>query len=160
MQAGPAPLKDKADPMTQDTKVEARVRRTFNHSPDDVFDAFLTTDRIGQWMFGRSVRDEEIVRLTLDPKVGGGFSFVVRRQGQEIDHVGKFLEIDRPRRLVFTWGIAGEKDESRVSVEITPKGRGSELTLSHEMSAEWVDFVKRSEEAWTKMLSALSRALG
>jgi uncharacterized protein YndB with AHSA1/START domain len=92
--------------------------------------------------------------------VGGKFSFVVRRQGQEIDHIGKFLEIDRPRHLVFTWGIAGEAGESRIIVDIAPKGRGSEATLRHEMSAAWADFVKRSEEAWSKMLDALARSLG
>jgi uncharacterized protein YndB with AHSA1/START domain len=146
--------------MVHDTKVEARVRRSFNHSADEVFDAFLTTDRVGQWMFGRAVRDEEIVRLSLDPKVGGSFSFVVRRQGKEIDHVGRFLEMDRPRRLVFTWGTAEEKDDSVVLVEIGPKGRGSELTLTQEMSEDWADAVKRNEGAWTKMLGALERSLG
>jgi uncharacterized protein YndB with AHSA1/START domain len=146
--------------LDQNTKVEARVRRSFSALPEDVFDAFLTTDRIGQWMFGRSVRDEEIVRLAMDPRVGGAFSFVVRRQGQEINHIGTFLEIDRPRHLVFTWGIEGEGDGSRIIVDIAAKGRGSEATLTHEMSSEWADFIKRSEEAWTKMLDALARALG
>lgn len=56
-------------------------------------------------MFGPAVRDEAIVRLDLAPHVGGSFSFVVRRQGEEINHVGTYLEIERRRRLVFTWGI-------------------------------------------------------
>ncbi|WP_335342470.1 SRPBCC domain-containing protein [Polycladomyces zharkentensis] len=65
---------------------------------------------IGKWMFGPAhpEREEEVVRISLDPRVGGSFSFVVRRQGQEMDHVGEYLEIERPRRLVFTWG-GGER---------------------------------------------------
>ena len=142
------------------TKVQARVSRNFSVSAERVFDAWLKTDLIGQFMFGPTVRDEEIVRLRVDARVGGSFSFVVRRQGQEIDHVGTYLEIERPTRLAFTWAIAGEGGEpSRVIIDIAPKGSGCELTLVHKMSAEWKDFVKRSEDAWGKMLSNLARIL-
>lgn len=48
----------------------ATVERQFEVTPEKVFDAWLDPDRLAQWMFGPKVRDEEIVRLTLDPKVG------------------------------------------------------------------------------------------
>ena len=83
------------------------VRRRFSASAEQVFDAWLDPAMIGQWMFGPKLRDEEIVSLKVDAQVGGRFSFVVRREGKELDHVGKYLEIDRPRRLVFTWGDRG-----------------------------------------------------
>jgi len=51
-------------------------------------------------MFGPAIRDEEIVHLALAPKVGGSFSFLVTRNGEDIEHVGKYLEIVRPSRLV------------------------------------------------------------
>ncbi len=137
--------------------IEVRVTQQFTAAPERVFDAWLDTKMIGQFMFGPQLRDEEIVRLTLDGRVGGRFSFVVRRQGQEIDHIGRYLEIDRPRRLVFTWAVAPDKeDASRVIVEITPAGTGCELTLTHEMGAEWADYRGRVTEGWTKMLGALA----
>jgi uncharacterized protein YndB with AHSA1/START domain len=139
----------------------ARVVRRFGAAPERVFDAWLSRDMIGQFMFGPALRDEEIVRLSLDPRVGGAFSFVVRRQGQEVDHIGHYLEIDRPRRLVFTWGgAAASTDMSRVSIDIGALPTGCELTLTHEMHPDWADYASRAEAGWTKMLDALGTVLG
>jgi len=116
---------------------------------------------IGKWMFGPALREEDVLRIDVDARVGGAFSFLVRRQGQEIDHVGKYREIDRPRRLVFTWGIAGDsEDESLVVIEIVQQETGAELTLTHEMDSKWADYASRTEAGWTKMLDALSVTLG
>lgn len=143
--------------------VQVRVTQRFEASAERVFDAWLDTQWIGRWMFGKALRDEEIVRLTLDARVGGKFSFVVRRHGQEIDHVGRYLELERPRRIVFTWGIAGvsDTDESRVVVEIAPRERGTgcELTLTHFLPAEWADYADRTRDGWTKMIGELDAAL-
>jgi uncharacterized protein YndB with AHSA1/START domain len=145
--------------MNTSTKPIVRVMHRYRFSPERVFDAFLDTRMIGTWMFGPALRDEEIVRLELAPRVGGSFSFVVRRQGEEINHVGKYLEIDRPRRLVFTWAVAPITDDSRVTVDIQATAEGCELTLTHEMHPAWADFAKRTEEGWTRMLNALDAAL-
>jgi len=140
--------------------VQVRVTQRFAASPERVFDAWLDTAMIGKFMFGSQLRDEEIVRLTLDARVGGKFSFVVRRQGQEIDHIGRYLEIARPRRLVFTWAIAPSADDaSRVAIDIAPSGTGCELVLTHELAPGWADFKARVTEGWTKMLGALESNL-
>lgn len=147
--------------MNTEPNVKARVTRRFNASPERVFDAWLDPEMIGKWMFGPAVREEEVVRISLDPRVGGRFSFVVRRQGQEINHVGEYLEIDRPRRLRFTWGVADEEGSDGVTVDIVPlEESGCELTLTHELHPDWADFAKRAEDAWVKMLDALAATLG
>ena len=137
-----------------------RVARSFDAAPDRVFDAWLAPAMIGRFMFGPALRDEEVLRIEVDARVGGAFSFLVRRQGQEIDHVGHYLEIDRPRRLAFTWGIAGESEEqSRVDIEITPRDDGCELVLVHRMDPQWASYADRVRAGWSTMLEALSRAL-
>jgi uncharacterized protein YndB with AHSA1/START domain len=147
--------------MTTQQHVTVRVTRRFIASAERVFDAWLDSAMIGRWMFGPNVRDEEIVRLTLDARVGGMFSFVVRRQGDEIDHVGEYLEIDRPSRLAFTWGVKGDStDFSRVVIEIQRLEQGADLTLTHELHPDWADYAARTEAGWTTMLSALARTLG
>ncbi len=80
----------------------------------------------------------------------------MRRQGKPIDHVGTYREIDRPRRLAFTWGIAGESaGESVVTIEIRSTAAGCELQLTHAMHPRWAEYANRVQEGWTKMLGKL-----
>ena len=146
--------------MSDQTNPVVTITKRFDVAPERVFDAWLSPELIGQWMFGPALRDEEGVRITLDARVGGRFSFVVRRQGNEIDHIGRYLETERPRRLVFTWAVAPDaEDASRVTIEIVPQGAGRELTLTHEMQPQWADFAPRVQEGWTKMLEALAKVV-
>lgn len=136
------------------------VLHRFAVSPERVFDACLDPAWVGRWMFGPNVRDEQVVRLNLEARVGGRFSFVVNRQGTEVDHVGEYLEIDRPRCLVFTWATRDTlPDMSRVIIEITPRDHGCDVKLTHVMGAQWSAFVDRAANAWSKMLDALERAI-
>ncbi|WP_043711668.1 SRPBCC family protein [Corallococcus macrosporus] len=147
--------------MSPSQSVQVRVTRQFTASPERVFDAWLEPEMVGQWMIGSAVRDEEVLRLAIDARVGGTFSFFVRRGAEELDHVGTYLEIDRPRRLVFTWHVDKEEDTlSRVTVEITPRDTGCELTLTHEMDAKWAEYASRTEQGWGTMLDVLVRAVG
>jgi uncharacterized protein YndB with AHSA1/START domain len=141
--------------MTTTTPIQVRVTRRFDATPDRVFDAWLNPGSIGAWMFGPAVREEEVVRIINDPRVGGSFSFVVRRRGEEINHVGEYLEIQRPRRLAFTWGI-DEGAGSRVVIDIVAQDDGCELTLTHELPPDWSDYADRTKAAWSKMLEVLA----
>ena len=139
------------------------VTHRFAAPPERVFDAWLSPELIGRWMFGPGVRDEEIVRIALDARVGGSFSFMVRRPidgaPRDIDHVGRYLALDRPRRLVFTWGVAGTGSDSQVMIEIVPAADGCALTLTHALDPAWADDADRTRAGWTTMLEALSKVL-
>jgi uncharacterized protein YndB with AHSA1/START domain len=137
-----------------------RVARFINAPPERVFDAWIEPDMISKFIVGPEVRDEELTHIFVDPIVGGTFSFLVRRGGQPIDHVGTYREIDRPRRLVFTWGVDEEQgDLSVVTIEITPKGEGCELTLTHRLDPAWADYAERTEAGWTFITDKLGDAL-
>ena len=141
--------------------VDVQVVRRYQVSPDRLFAAWLDPVIVGRWMFGPEVRDEEVIRIAIDARPEGLFSFVVRRQGEEIDHLGRYLELERPRRLVFTWMVRGESSVgSCVVVEIDPLETGAVLTLRHELPLDWADFADRTEAGWMKMLDALDRTLG
>jgi len=139
--------------------IRAQVTRRFHASAERTFDAWLHREMLDRWMFGPAVRDEEIVHLSLTPRVGGSFSVLVERDGEDIEHIGKYLEITRPSRLVFTWIVTTEEVGSRVIVEITPGETGCELTVTQELHPAWADHVGRTEEGWSRMLEALSVAL-
>jgi uncharacterized protein YndB with AHSA1/START domain len=134
------------------------VERHIEAPPERVFDAWLDPQMIRQWMFGVLI-EEEILRIHVDARVGGSFSFLVRRDGQELDHVGKYFEIERPRRLEFSWSIGQPDHGSRVTVEIAPAQDGCDLTLIHEIPPQWTDSAARTEEGWRKMTGVLATVL-
>ena len=142
--------------------VTATVTGLFSVAPEQVFDAFLDKKMIGRFMFGPEIRDEEIISLQNDPWVGGTFSYVVRRQGKTFDHTGEYIEIDRPRRLVFTWTVKEDpaNSQSRIVIGILPVIDGCELTLTHEMPRGQEDFVEQGKAAWGKMIDKLTEILG
>lgn len=148
--------------MTKSQTIVVKVIQKFSASAERAFDAWLNPEMIGTWMFGKVLRDEKVIHIKLDPKVGGKFSFLVNRQGEEIDHVGTYREIVRPKRLVFTWGIAGfsdDEDESVVFIDIVPNKNGCELTLSHELDVKWAEYSDRAKEGWTKMIGELVKQI-
>jgi uncharacterized protein YndB with AHSA1/START domain len=138
--------------------LEIRVTRYFEASPERVFDAWLVPRTLGQWMFGPRVRDENVVRLDVDPRVGGNFSLKVERNGELIDHVGQYLQIERPHHLVFTWAIKDLSDDvpSEVHIDIQASGSGCVLVLVHRMDPKWSDYADRTRNGWTTMLDALA----
>jgi hypothetical protein len=72
--------------------------------------------------------------------------------------MGEYVEMDRPRRLVFT--LFDEKyslEFERVIIEFTPHRTGCELSLTHETKPELAQQVSRD---WIRILDALAAALG
>lgn len=141
--------------------VHATVTGLFSVSPQRVFDAFLDKNIIGRFMFGPEIREEEIVDLQNNPWKGGTFSYTVRRQGKIFEHTGEYLEIDRPRHLVFTWAVKQDaaNNKSRIVIDISPIIDGCELTLTHEMPSGQEDFVEKGKQAWGKMIDKLTEIL-
>jgi len=133
--------------------VRATVTRRFRAPAEAVFDAWLNPELARQW-FAPGLG--EMTRVEIDARVGGTFWLVQRRGDEEAQHTGEYLEIDRPRRLVFTWRTPPLPDRSRVIIDIVPTGDGCELTLVHEMDPQWADFVDRAAGAWQKMADAIA----
>lgn len=139
-------------------KPAAIAVQTFSVPAQRVYDAILDPGMISRFMFGPLLREETILHINNDPRVGGEFSFKVRRGENEIDHVGKYLELAPPKRIVFTWAIVGQgdNDPSTVAIDITPTPDGCSVRLTHEMAPEWADFVDRARGSWEKMLGVLA----
>jgi Uncharacterized conserved protein len=139
--------------------VNAVAVRRFSADPERVYEAWLKPEMLERWMFGPQVREEEIVHLAVDPRVGGSFSFMVERKGETIEHLGKYLEMERPTRLAFSWIIAGSPVGSRVKVEIDVEPPGCELTVTHELHPSWAEHVGEMEASWRRLLDGLARAI-
>lgn len=135
------------------------VVRRYPVTPERVFDAWLDPQTAARFLF--ATETGEMVRNEIDARVGGGFVFTDRRDGQDVEHVGEYLAIERPHRLVFTFHVKGasEGDFSRVTLSLRPDGDGTELTLTHEMDPKWADYADRTRTGWGMILEGLATAL-
>ncbi len=141
--------------MTAEAPVEVRVTHRFSTSPERVFDAWLDPEKATKFLF--ATPDGEMVRVEIDPRVGGRYSIVERRDGQDVEHTGEYLEIDRPRRLVFTCQVPFYSDQvDRVTIEIEPVDGGCELTITTQTTQEWAD---QTVDGWKMILASLAEAL-
>ncbi len=107
----------------------ARVTRILDATPEDVFDAWTDPEQARLWMcpVGATVPD-----LTLEARVGGRLRLVMRFDGRDFIHLGEFLEVERPRRLVFTWiTMYTRYRKSVVTVEFEPVDDRTELRITH-----------------------------
>ena len=134
-----------------------RVDRHFNASAERVFDAFLDPQQAKHFMF---VMGEPLVRSEIDPIVGGKYTFVDRRDGEDVAYTGEFLDITRPQRLIFTLSVpkySQDKDEVRIVIE--PEDHGCGLTLTQETHGD--DETRRLvEQGWNGVLDRLATTIG
>ncbi len=140
--------------------LEVQVAKRFRCAAERVYDAWLDPGLISQWMFGPRLREETIIHILTGKVVGDTFSFLVEREGNRMDHVGKYLEMVRPTRLVFSWDIGTFSDaSSQVLIDIVANDSGCSLNLTHRMDIQWQDYADRTRDAWSKMLGVLAEIL-
>jgi len=139
--------------MSARSPATVRVTRRFRASPERVFDAWLDPGSAGKWLFATPAG--RMVRAEIDARVGGIFHLTDRREGEDVDHTGEYLEIERPRRLVFTFSVPKYSEQvTRVTIGIAPLETGCELTLTHENVLP--DYAGRTEAGWTGILDGLA----
>jgi uncharacterized protein YndB with AHSA1/START domain len=127
------------------------VKHRFAASAERVFDAWLDPEKARRFLF--TTATGEVVRCDIDARVGGKYAIVDRRHGEDTLHEGTYLELDRPRRIVFTLRVPKySADEDRVAIDIEPFAQGCELTLTTATADEWADDVQRG---WAMILDVL-----
>jgi len=107
------------------TSVEREV--TIAASPETVWEFLVDPDKATRWMG---------MTASFDPKPGGEYVCEVI-PGHTAR--GEFVELDPPRRLVFTWGWDPGHDganavppgTSTIEIELTPDGDGTLLRFTH-----------------------------
>ena len=93
----------------------------------------------------------------MDLKKFGKFCIIEYEKSSDeyIDHYGEYLEIDRPKKLVFTLSVPKHfTGETKVVIEINSIEKGCELTLTQTGVSK-----DTTEENWKRMLTQLSLTL-
>jgi uncharacterized protein YndB with AHSA1/START domain len=140
--------------------IEARATHRFRASAERVFDAWLDEKSVRQWMAIAvgAMGAFDVKRVEIEPRIGGKFTFSDMRKDGEAVHWGTYLEIDRPRRLVFTWFTSKEDERENASVvtlTIERDGDGCVATIVHAMDAKWAEYQERTAKGWGTMLDKI-----
>jgi uncharacterized protein YndB with AHSA1/START domain len=138
--------------------VLVRVTHRFDASAERVYDAFLDPSKAGKFLFATPTG--QIVRCEIDARAGGTFTIVDRRDGEDVVHTGKYVALERPRRIVLTLSVEKySSGEDTVTIDIAPLVRGSEVTLTQEMKSKDTAALERAEEGWTAILDVAAELL-
>jgi uncharacterized protein YndB with AHSA1/START domain len=124
--------------------VTASVR--IDAPPADVFPYFIDPALLIQWLGDWA---------DLQPEPNGVFAVDIGKTPVR----GEYVEIEPPRRVVFTWGVPGRDElppgSTTVEVVLTADGTGTVVELfHHDLPADQLD---NHLEGWTAMLDRLAR---
>lgn len=136
---------------------ELTVSHRYAFPAETLFDAWLDPQVARRFLFATPTG--EMIRADVDARVGGRFAFVDRRPDMgDVLHEGEYLEIDRPRRLLFTFAVPQFNPASTtVALNIEPVKGGCEVTLTHSgVRPEWAE---RTQEGWGTILANLEAAI-
>jgi uncharacterized protein YndB with AHSA1/START domain len=100
------------------------VQRRIRAQPATIFSFFTDPARWLRW---------QGVEATIEPVAGGRFRMNVRGDGYAS---GQFVEVDPPRRIVFSWGweLPGNPvppGSSTVEIDLEPDGDATVVRLTH-----------------------------
>jgi uncharacterized protein YndB with AHSA1/START domain len=144
---------------TETRGIVLRLERRFAAPREHVFEAWTTPEALKRWWCPPGWQAE---RMEVDLRVSGAFHLGMRRMsdGSTAAVEGRFLEVQRPERLVYTWrwtGTLKDMSESRVTVEFVDEQGDTRLTLTHDRlpdiplwhrhRAGWIAACDRMEDA-------------
>lgn len=154
--------------MKKTSTIVLTMARRINASSNDVFKAWTKLELMKKWLF-TTESTNQIARN--DFRVGGVWEIVDRREGEEYRATGKYLEIDAPHRLGFTFEMPQFNDlQDQIIVWISPVGDACEMTFKQEIivphEESWSDddienamkeYSEQSEEGWNRMFDGLKQ---
>jgi uncharacterized protein YndB with AHSA1/START domain len=139
--------------MTSETMARVVVTQQLAGAPERIFDAFLDPKIARHFLFATAAG--EMITAQVDARVRGRYEFAERRPDMgEVRHVGEYLEIDRPRRLAFTFGVPQfDPRMTTVTIDIRSTKGICEVTLTNEGVPE--AYVEPNRQGWSRILAGL-----
>ena len=111
---------------------EIVITRTFRAPAQIVFDAWTRPEYVKRWWASRS-RGVTLVVCDADLRPGGQYRYVLARgEAQRFAFSGRYIEIVRPTRLVYTQRFESIPDESVVTVTFEERD-GSTRLVAHDL---------------------------
>jgi len=105
---------------------EINLSRTINASPEEVFEAWIDPNGpVSPW--------SGVTKAVVNPpKVDGLFYSMYQLEGQEMAHYGRFITLEKPHRIAYTWvSEATQGLESLVTLNFEPQGDKTVVQVNH-----------------------------
>jgi uncharacterized protein YndB with AHSA1/START domain len=112
------------------SECEVVITRTFSGPAAIVFDAWTKPELVKRWWAPRSF-GLKLVTCEIDLRADGKYRYVFDIDGRKepMEFFGKYLEVERPKRLAWTNADAGDAISTAIFAE-----KGGKTTLSlHEL---------------------------
>jgi uncharacterized protein YndB with AHSA1/START domain len=139
-------------------ELAVNIEKTINASIEKVFDAWLDPNMMSKFMMGMPGMPESDVEN--DPLEGGEFTIIMHYRGEKLPHTGRYLEISRPNKLVFTWvSHHSVVDNSTVTLKFIKVAElETNISLSH---VRFIDEESRAahEGGWGCILDKLDEVI-
>ena len=108
-----------------------QLRRRVKATAEEIFELWTKPDLMARWMspFPGAVD----CKASCDFRPGGSYSLFMSSGEASREVTGTYVQIDRPRKLVFTWmGPLTNHVNTLVTLELNPLGDETDLVLTHE----------------------------
>ena len=136
-----------------------RIERDFQAPIERVFDAFTKPELAKEWWGPEGLAAPEI---EFDLREGGAWRAVMQNdEGAQYTAAGVYEVIERPNRLVYTWGWVEDGvrgSETTVDIRLIQTEGGTRLTLVHGVFETVADRDDHGE-GWTSTLKSLDSFL-
>jgi uncharacterized protein YndB with AHSA1/START domain len=119
--------------MERTSDKEIVITRTFRAPAHIVFDAWTKPELVRRWWAPKS-RGVTLVQCDADVRPGGAYRYVLARgKAERFAFFGKYLEIARPTRLVYTQSFEPIPDGEAVVTVSFEERDGSTMLVAHEL---------------------------
>jgi uncharacterized protein YndB with AHSA1/START domain len=123
-----------ASDATMISETSLRIERSFDASPQEVFNAWTNPEVLRRWWAVHPEGSTPIAEVDL--REGGRYRLSMEGPDGERHTVqGEYLEVDPPRRLVYSWlwelDAGGLGPASTVTVEFHDQGERTNVVLEH-----------------------------
>jgi uncharacterized protein YndB with AHSA1/START domain len=131
------------------------ISRTYPASVERVFKAWTDANQLGQWF---APTDDYTTKASVDLRVGHEYRIDITPKGGNVHTIfGTYRIIDPPRKLVYTWRWEnGPAADTLVTVDFTPEGDATKVTITHDKFAD-TEARDKHNEGWNGCLDRLQR---
>ena len=139
-------------------KTSLEIKRFIKAPRDRVYRAWTDPAQLKEWWGPEGVRTRNFVA---DAKVGGKYRWdLLNQEGEEMSVLGEYRELIPGKKIVFTWKWDDDDDwktfDSVVTIELSDRDGGTELTLRHEKLPSEASR-DRHNEGWNSVIDRLEK---